>query len=212
MNTFSLRIRQLRRDRNMSQEELARKLGISRQAVIAIEQGSSLPSLPVIVALLRVLDIPFQSLFEEEWSPLRIFDTQAATHSQQLAHFRDSEQKIPVELREDAQNLYVTAELAGIREEDVTVDLSPQHILIMAIRRPGQTNEKSIVHIDDISWGPLLRILSLPHPINTEQANAEFNRGLLQIKLPKLLPETSRRITFDTTPRLREPKETYGSE
>jgi HSP20 family molecular chaperone IbpA len=213
MQPISLRLREIRRERNLSQEELARQLGISRQAIIALEQGASLPSLPVIMALLRVLDIPFQQLLTDSWSPFRVFDTQTpASDASSLATYRHSEGslQIPVQVTEDEGTIYVIAELAGVKDEDVTVDMSPQHVLIMAIKRPVTANETNM-HIQEILYGPLMRILSLPCPINTTDAQAEFNRGQLYLKLPKLMPEAKRRITFKNNNTEIAPKEEHGS-
>jgi HSP20 family molecular chaperone IbpA len=196
MSRISLRLRNIRRAKNLSQEELARQLGVSRQAIIALEQGTSLPSLPVVMALLRALDIPFTELFESQWTPFRQFEESDAGDVNTLAHFRhgDTPQNIPVHLAEDHHQLYITAELPGVREEDVAVDLSTQHVLIMAIKKPHFTTMTS--HIQDMEYGPLLRILPLPFPIDASEAHAAFNRGVLTLTLPKAVPQTKRRITF----------------
>jgi HSP20 family molecular chaperone IbpA len=205
MSTISLRLRQIRREKNFSQEELAKQLGISRQAIIALEQGASLPSLPVILALLRVLDITFSDLLDGSWSPFRTFDPQTEIASEsQLALYRHAEgsHQIPITLQEDEKTFYVMAELAGVKEEDLTVDMSTQHIMLVAIKK-SRLGDKT-AHVQEIQFGPLLRILSLPSPIDTNRAQAEFSRGTLYLTLPKLIPEVKRRITFT--------KEPYGSE
>ncbi len=196
MSRISLRLRNIRRAKNLSQEELARQLGVSRQAIIALEQGTSLPSLPVVMALLRALDIPFTELFESQWTPFRPFDEHDTADTNTIAHFRDADmpQNIPVHMAEDPTHVYITAELPGVKEEDVAVDLSSQHVLIMALKKPHYTTMTS--HVQDVAYGPLLRILPLPFPIDTTQAQAVFNRGILTLTLPKTLPATKRRITF----------------
>lgn len=198
MSIIHLRLRQLRRDRNLSQEELARALGISRQAIIALEQGTSLPSLPVLVALLRTLDTTFHDLCGPDWSPFRMFSPDdAVIPSTELAQLRhgNTEQTIPVELTENNREFRLTAELAGVREEDVTIDMSPQHVVIMAIKKPASSTD-TVMHYQEITFGPAMRILSLPSPINTSEAQAEFRRGMLYLNLPKTMPEVERRITF----------------
>lgn len=205
MSRISLRLRNIRRAKNLSQEELARQLGVSRQAIIALEQGTSLPSLPVVMALLRALDIPFTDLFESSWTPFRAFDEHDTADTNTIAHFREADmpQNIPVHMAEDPTQVYITAELPGVKEEDVAVDLSQQHVLIMAIKKPHYTTMTT--HMQDVAYGPLLRILPLPYPIDTTQAQAHFNRGILTLTLPKTLPVTKRRITFSQ-------EETNGSQ
>lgn len=38
-------VSELRKEKNVTQEELAKKIGVSRQTVVAIEKGSYIPSL-----------------------------------------------------------------------------------------------------------------------------------------------------------------------
>jgi putative transcriptional regulator len=50
----------------MSQAELARDLGVSRQTVISIENGRYLPSLPLAFRIARVFETTIEKLFEPE--------------------------------------------------------------------------------------------------------------------------------------------------
>ncbi|HEX6251019.1 MAG TPA: helix-turn-helix transcriptional regulator [Gemmatimonadaceae bacterium] len=59
------RLKLLRAERNWSQAELAERLGVSRQTVIAIENGKYDPSLPLAFAIARV----FQQQIEEIFLP-----------------------------------------------------------------------------------------------------------------------------------------------
>lgn len=207
MTQINVRLRHIRRQKNMSQEELARRLGVSRQAIIAIEQGTSLPSLPVILSMLRELDIPFETLFDAHWSPFRLSNDEPNETSSHLGFTRDMESAhaIPIHLIETESSFLLTAELAGVHEEDVTVDLSQQHVLILATKRERLAHDTLTVHTQEIHFGPLLRIISLPAPVETDRAQAAFKRGMLLLTLPKFLPETKRRITF-------QPETIYGKD
>ena len=59
---------QLRRLRfehgEMTQEELARKVGVTRQTIIAIESGKYAPSLPLAFGLARVFERRIEEVFE----------------------------------------------------------------------------------------------------------------------------------------------------
>ncbi|OKH90825.1 helix-turn-helix transcriptional regulator [Streptomyces uncialis] len=48
----------------MTQAELARRLGVTRQTVIAIEQGRHSPSLEMAFQISRVLGVPLEDLFQ----------------------------------------------------------------------------------------------------------------------------------------------------
>ena len=58
------RLRVLRAERNWSQQELAMRVGVSRQAINAVETGKFDPSLPLAMKLARVFDSTVENLFE----------------------------------------------------------------------------------------------------------------------------------------------------
>ena len=63
------RVAQLRREQNMRQEELAKAVGISRQSIIAIEKGRSVPSLEVALRIARCFSVPVEAVFLLEERP-----------------------------------------------------------------------------------------------------------------------------------------------
>lgn len=59
-------IREQRRQRGLSQVDLAAGLGVSRQTVIAIESGRYSPSLPLAFRIARFFDVPVDMMFDPE--------------------------------------------------------------------------------------------------------------------------------------------------
>lgn len=59
-------IRALRRERGLSQDELARRCGVSRQTVNAIENDKYDPTLALGMKLARLLEVPVEELFTLE--------------------------------------------------------------------------------------------------------------------------------------------------
>jgi putative transcriptional regulator len=60
------RLRVLRTERNWSQQELANRVGVSRQAINAVETGRFDPSLPLALKLARTFDASVEAIFELE--------------------------------------------------------------------------------------------------------------------------------------------------
>lgn len=56
----------LRREKGWSQGEMARRLGVSRQSVNAIETGKYDPSLPLAFKIAALFDCPIEELFEPD--------------------------------------------------------------------------------------------------------------------------------------------------
>ena len=59
------RLKVLRAERDWSQAELAGRLGVSRQAVNAIETGKHDPSLPLAFRLSRLFDLRIEDIFDD---------------------------------------------------------------------------------------------------------------------------------------------------
>jgi putative transcriptional regulator len=60
------KLRVLRAEYDWTQEDLAQKLGISRQAVIAIEKEKYDPSLPLAFKIARLFQKPVEEIFRYE--------------------------------------------------------------------------------------------------------------------------------------------------
>jgi len=60
------RLRDLRTERGWSQVELGARVGVSRQAIIAIETGRFDPSLPLAFKLARLFGRAIEDIFEPE--------------------------------------------------------------------------------------------------------------------------------------------------
>ena len=60
------RLKVLRAERDWSQAELGGRLGVSRQAVNAIETGKYDPSLPLAFRIARLFGIAIEDVFQDE--------------------------------------------------------------------------------------------------------------------------------------------------
>ena len=59
------RLRVLRAERGWSQAELGGRIGVSRQAINAIETGKHDPSLPLAFRLARIFNISIEEIFDD---------------------------------------------------------------------------------------------------------------------------------------------------
>ena len=61
------RVRRLRFDNGeMTQQQLAEKVGVTRQTIIAIESGKYAPSLPLAFKIARTFGVPIEEVFQYE--------------------------------------------------------------------------------------------------------------------------------------------------
>jgi putative transcriptional regulator len=52
-----------RKDANLTQQDLADAVGVTRQTIIAIEKGNYVPSVTLALSLARVFQLPVEQLF-----------------------------------------------------------------------------------------------------------------------------------------------------
>lgn len=63
------RVRDWREGAGWSQGELARRLGVSRQTINAVETDKYDPSLPLALRMAKLFGVPVDQLFLDEWEP-----------------------------------------------------------------------------------------------------------------------------------------------
>ena len=61
---FGQRLRQLRREKNITQERLAETIGVSVDLISNIERGVNAPSFETLEKLAETLDVPVKELFD----------------------------------------------------------------------------------------------------------------------------------------------------
>ncbi len=71
LSLMNNRLRVLRAEREWSQAELGGRLGVSRQAINAIETGKHDPSLPLAFRVARLFDMPIEDVFQDDQGPVQ---------------------------------------------------------------------------------------------------------------------------------------------
>jgi putative transcriptional regulator len=67
MGRIKNRIRRLRFDQNeMTQEELANRVGCTRQTIIALEQNKYVPSIELAFRVAKAFGVPLEEVFQYE--------------------------------------------------------------------------------------------------------------------------------------------------
>jgi putative transcriptional regulator len=62
-------LKSLRVARGWSQGELARRLGVTRQTINAVEGDKYDPSLTLAMRCAKLLNVPVETLFTDDWQP-----------------------------------------------------------------------------------------------------------------------------------------------
>jgi len=93
-----------------------------------------------------------------------------------------------VEIRQNDNNLVISAELPGLTEKDVRVEATPDGLVIQGERKQEYTGEEGGVRRSERVYGQFYRLIPLPEDADVENAQASFENGVLQITIP--IPES----------------------
>ena len=94
-----------------------------------------------------------------------------------------------IEVKETPKAYKVKVELAGVKKEDIDVDLYENGIVLHAESKFEKEEEKENIHTSEFRYGKFSRTIPFEHPINPENAKSEFKHGVLKITLDKEEPE-----------------------
>jgi HSP20 family protein len=99
-----------------------------------------------------------------------------------------------VDLYEDKDNVYVKAEMPGMKRQDVDVSLHDGTLSISGERKGESKHEGAEVYRAERFFGRFQRTVTLPSPVAEDKVKAEYKDGILSITLPKTEEAKPKRI------------------
>ena len=101
-----------------------------------------------------------------------------------------------VNVEEGVDELILTAELPGISEDDVHLDIENNILTVRGEKREvrEEGDDKGNVHVRERRYGSFQRAFTLPKSVTTDKIEAEFDNGILTVRMPKTEQAKSRTI------------------
>ena len=99
-----------------------------------------------------------------------------------------------VDIKETESDIRVELELPGLKPEDVEITAENGVLTIRGEKRSERKeDEQSRYHVVERTYGAFMRTFQLPQGIDEDQINAEFENGILALRVPKAaLPQPKR--------------------
>jgi HSP20 family protein len=98
-----------------------------------------------------------------------------------------------VDVSETDKEVRVSAELPGMDEKDITVEMDDTAITIRGEKKEEREEKGKNWYTREQSYGSFHRIIPLPASVEGEKANAKFKKGILTIAVPKKADEQAKR-------------------
>lgn len=115
------------------------------------------------------------------------------------AFTRDGNNWTPaVDIKETESDLRVEVELPGLAPEDVEITAENGVLTIRGEKRSERKeDEQSRYHVVERTYGSFMRTFQLPQGVDEEQIGADFDNGILSLRIPKAALPQPRRIQIN---------------
>lgn len=100
---------------------------------------------------------------------------------------------LALDVKEDEQHIIVTAELPGIDRKDVEISVQEDMLEIRGHKSEEHKREEENYHLLERSYGAFTRRVALPCEVDSEQAEATMQNGVLTLRLPKSGPRAGKK-------------------
>jgi HSP20 family protein len=137
------------------------------------------------------------------WEPLRELNTIQGEVNRLFNTFFDtpvsaSERRwLPaMDLVESEGEFILRADLPGLGEDDVTIEVADDVLTISGERKAQHEERKEGYHRVERAYGAFTRSLTLPEGVDPEAVEASFERGVLEVRIPKPEQREPRRVSI----------------
>jgi HSP20 family protein len=105
--------------------------------------------------------------------------------------------RLSVDVAEKNGAYVVTADLPGVKKEDIRVDIDGAQVTLSAeIKRAQEAKDGERVLHTERSFGKTTRSFTLPAELDEAKAEAKFRDGVLELTLPKKTAAERKAITI----------------
>ncbi len=101
--------------------------------------------------------------------------------------------ELVVDVFETHHDFVVLAAIAGVQIKDLDIAIEKDMMVIKGHRPEPHENPNKKYFYQECYWGPFSRKIVLPENIDTENADAQMDKGMLTIKIPKVDPEKAKK-------------------
>jgi len=105
--------------------------------------------------------------------------------------------QIRIDLTEDDDSYAVKAEIPGLRKEDIDVRIEGNQVTISAeVKKENEEKKDGRVLRSERQYGFASRSFALASEVDEGKADAKYQNGVLELRLPKKAGGTSKRLTI----------------
>ena len=98
----------------------------------------------------------------------------------------EEDAELSIDLFDNGKEIIVQTMIAGVKPEDVSIDIKRDSITIQGTRKESHSAKDHDYVFRELYWGSFSRTLNLPEEVDPDLAEATEKHGLLVVRLPKI--------------------------
>ena len=102
-----------------------------------------------------------------------------------------------MDLVETDDHFVLRADLPGLSQDDVKIELEDQTLTISGERKAEHEERQEGFYRVERAFGTFSRSLTLPKGVDPESVSASFDRGVLEVRIPKPEERKPRRVAIN---------------
>lgn len=138
------------------------------------------------------------------WEPLRELNTIQGEVNRLFNTFfdtpvaaGDTRRWLPaMDLVETDEHFVLRADLPGLGEDDVSIEVEDGVLTVSGERKAEHEERKEGYHRVERAYGSFARSLTLPDGVDPESVEASFDRGVLEVRIPKPAERKPRKVAI----------------
>jgi HSP20 family protein len=99
-----------------------------------------------------------------------------------------------MDVAETDKEIEITAELPGLEEKDVQINVSDNILTIRGEKKAETEQEDKNYRLIERSYGAFERSLELPEGVDADAIDATIDKGVLKVVVPKPAPAQAKKI------------------
>jgi HSP20 family protein len=101
-----------------------------------------------------------------------------------------------MDLLETDEHFVLRADLPGVSEEDVNIELEDNVLTVSGERKAEHEDNREGFYRVERTFGSFSRSLTLPRGVDADAVSATFDKGVLEVRIPKPEERKPRRISI----------------
>ncbi len=123
----------------------------------------------------------------------------AVQYDEPLSFDDEGDGELTIDLYQTKNDVVMQSAVAGVDIDDLEISIMNESITIRGKREKTEVVAEKDYYYQECFWGSFSRSLILPTEVDPDKSTAELKKGVLTIRMPKVLRTKGKKLRVKTT-------------